>query len=132
LNKTEIKDVGVKKVIIHEDFNALTLINDIAPIELNETLVETDTIGTICLPINETQIIDNLSEDQRILTIAGWGRTESSTTGSDVLVKGLLKYVPNDVCNEFPILKRRNKSKNVTIEDTQMCAKAHGDKKIDA
>lgn len=80
-------------------------------------------IKTICLPVEDSQQIDNLDADSRVLTIAGWGFTEYKKNMSDVLMKATVPYLPQPAC----IAAYTNKMKiyssiRVRIRDTHMCA----------
>lgn len=76
-------------------------------------------VRTICLPVESSQQVDNLSSEDQILTIAGWGLTESGTSEmSDVLLKAHIPYMPQDKC----IAVFEEKMINVKIIDNQICA----------
>lgn len=76
------------------------------------------------MPVEEPQNVDNLSDINRILTIAGWGSKENSREISDVLHKGRIRHVSHDSCKatfekkikKYPNLRR------IAIHDTMVCA----------
>ena len=66
----------------------------------------------ICLPV-----LPEMRTVKEIYYVSGWGLTENDTS-SDVLQVGLLRQLPNDVCQQ--LLQR--KDKYVTVNSDQMCA----------
>lgn len=67
-------DVGIEKIIAHEDYDKETIRNDIALIKLNQSVSFTETISPVCLPLsNQTK---NKNTDNMVFTAIGWGNTE--------------------------------------------------------
>ena len=60
------RDVAVSKIFVHEGYNEKTKVNDIAILQLTETIVWNDKIRPICLPKAAT-----LNLEGRMATIAG-------------------------------------------------------------
>ena len=57
---------GVKKVIVHSDYDADTFDHDLALLELEEKIEYTKTVGPICLPDrNKEEDFKNIYATQR-------------------------------------------------------------------
>ena len=65
---------------IHENYNSLFIINDVAVIKLPESLVFTDNIQAINLPAAS----DVIGADEKV-TVSGWGLTSDGGSVSPVL-----------------------------------------------
>jgi secreted trypsin-like serine protease len=71
---TQIKKTyQVNRIIVHPQWSSKTLSNDIALVELDEDVFETDNIKYI-------KLADNAPAVGTLLDIAGWGRTTDLTT----------------------------------------------------
>lgn len=69
-------------------------------LRLHEEALITTNVKTICLPIEEQQFIENQPDEDKIGTVAGWGRNgKASSKFSDVLMQARVPYIDNDVCN---------------------------------
>ncbi|XP_058462770.1 CLIP domain-containing serine protease B4-like [Malaya genurostris] len=94
-------DVGIEKIISHEGFNKLTLINDIALIKLNRSVNFTDFISPVCLPLSGNA--KNLDTDETVFTAVGWGNTEhrngSYEYGSRYKLHVKLNGVSLEICD---------------------------------
>ena len=122
-----IEDIPIDKTIIHENYNNAKKINDIALVRLArdvEITGDTYHVNTICLPVNETQDIDNLEGEFLKLTIAGWGKTENSEFKSDVLMKAVIDYLSQDKCaKKYEELRNRPESLiKIIIDESHLCA----------
>jgi hypothetical protein len=81
-------------MIVHPEFNTLTKQNDIALIRLSERAkINQNNIKAICLPLRS-----ELEKLPPLLIVIGFGRTESSKSNSDVLLKVSVRTVSNDEC----------------------------------
>ena len=58
----------VKKIVIHEDWDKRTLLNDIALLQFEEDAEITDTVGTVCLA---TSNLDPKSKPMCLITGEG-------------------------------------------------------------
>lgn len=67
-------DIKVFEPIVHEHFNSDNLHNDIALIPLQETVIFTEFIHPICLPIAAN--LRSLDYYNKQMNVAGWGKTE--------------------------------------------------------
>lgn len=131
-SKFKVEDFSIEKLIIPEVYVDAVEGNDIALIKLCRDVELTKTrkhIRTICLPVEEDQQIDNLEDDDKMLTVAGWGHTEHSRTFSDVLLKTFVPYLPNAKCSKKfkkVIYGSGDKKKAIVIHDIHMCAGGSG------
>lgn len=125
-----MEDIPVEKLIMPKEYVDAAEGHDIALIKLCtevEISKKRKHIKTICLPVEESQYIENLEEDDRVLTVAGWGQTEHNTdTINDVLLKTHVPFMPNAECGDkFKRVLYSNDGrtrKSVVVRDIQMCA----------
>ncbi|GJQ86226.1 hypothetical protein Trydic_g10073, partial [Trypoxylus dichotomus] len=61
---------NVKQIIIHNQFNPKTVVNDVALLVLERSLVQADNIGTVCLP-QYNQVFNS-----KECFASGWGKKE--------------------------------------------------------
>ncbi|GFT71636.1 serine protease grass [Trichonephila clavipes] len=73
------KVVKIKKIITHPKFDHMKIINDIALLELAESLKCSKEIFPICLPTNK----EVYKKGQKV-TVAGWGKTKDSEPGTRI------------------------------------------------
>uniref|UniRef100_A0A336L9X9 CSON006991 protein n=1 Tax=Culicoides sonorensis TaxID=179676 RepID=A0A336L9X9_CULSO len=105
------KKIKIRTVICHPQYDEKTKFNDIALLRLNEEINFNELeITPICLP--NTTFIPSVHGD-RVKAI-GFGKTENDTI-SPILQEVDLTIVDNEACSNF--------YSNITIEDSQMCAK---------
>ncbi|PVU89683.1 hypothetical protein BB561_005222 [Smittium simulii] len=87
------KVIGVKKILIHPDYNALGSFNDIALLELNETLSFSDSITNIKVDMS-------VVEEDNEMTAIGWGITSNnSSSPSRTLMKTNLFVNSTKTCS---------------------------------
>ncbi|KAL5253954.1 hypothetical protein ACHWQZ_G013647 [Mnemiopsis leidyi] len=93
------KMISPAGIIVHEDYDSVSVANDIAMIILSEDigLAGTDKISAITLP--ETADRDTLYADGAAVTVIGWGTTEDGGT-SDYLRKLSYTITPKASCKE--------------------------------
>uniref|UniRef100_T1D4G1 Putative transmembrane protease n=1 Tax=Psorophora albipes TaxID=869069 RepID=T1D4G1_9DIPT len=95
-------DVGIEKMIKHEGYDNVTLINDIALIKLNESVTFTDTMSPVCLP--RDKVARNKDTNGLTFTAVGWGNTEHKNGtyeyGSRYKLHVSLKGVNQTYCDE--------------------------------
>lgn len=110
-------DIGIEKLINHENYNKVTIMNDIALIKLNESVNYTETISPVCLPLSD--LTKNKDTDDMHFTAIGWGNTEHRNGtyeyGSSHKLHVRLKGVDLSSCNEVY---------DEEITSTQLCAGA--------
>ena len=113
-----IQDIEVESSVLHSNYNKQKKVHDIALIFLKTevNLKNIKNIGTVCLPVTQNQMIDSIktfNDKDPLMTIAGWGMTETSSTISDSLLEARVPYVQNIAClrklteirKTFPSLK---------------------------
>lgn len=112
-------DVPVEKVIVHEEFDAFTFLNDIALIRLKDPVQFTDWIRPICLPhLIDLQLeIESTSEPMEVV---GWGSANETVLGN-VPKKAFLQRLQQKQCHDQNI-------HNYTVQynDTILCVSADG------
>ncbi|XP_061387570.1 serine protease snake-like [Musca vetustissima] len=91
LTDASVRDVKIKQFIKHPQYNATTVYNDIALIELEE---EAKDVYAPCLWSEEAIISDNV-------VAVGYGHTQFGGIASDQLLKTDLKIVPHNECQQF-------------------------------
>lgn len=110
-------DVGIEKMVAHEDYDKTTILNDIALIKLNQSVNFTETISPICLPLSN--LTKNKNTDDMTFTVIGWGNTEHRNGtyeyGSTHKLHVRLDGVDLTSCNEVY---------DDEITSTQICAGA--------
>ncbi|BFZ02559.1 hypothetical protein BsWGS_05598 [Bradybaena similaris] len=87
------KSVKIEKIILHGDYNNITLDNDIALLVLAELLIFSTYIQPICIP----DTMQGLPAGYSCL-LAGWGKTEG-TGDSSVLNQVMLPIISDDSCS---------------------------------
>ncbi|XP_037937116.1 serine protease Hayan-like [Teleopsis dalmanni] len=111
-------EIRIKKIHIHPDYTSTSIYNDIALLELENSIQFSYRIYPICL-YTETED----PTDDSVLYVIGWGITDLSTrASSDVLMKAALRIVPLDACNNS-IYREGITSRNPNgVIQTQVCA----------
>ncbi|CAL4214847.1 unnamed protein product [Meganyctiphanes norvegica] len=85
---------SITQKIAHSDYDANTVINDIAVIELSSPVQFSQGISPVCLPTSQrTQLFDG--DDA---TVTGWGTTSFQGSDSDVLLEVTLPVIANSEC----------------------------------
>ena len=72
--KTELmatNQIKVKRVVVHRDYKAPTFENDIAILELEESIRRAPHIIPICMPEKTDEVFEG-----RVGIVSGWGRLE--------------------------------------------------------
>ncbi|KAM4738195.1 chymotrypsin-C-like [Anableps anableps] len=97
LNQIEAGSVymGSANIVMHEEWNPLTLHNDIALIKLEAPVEFSDTIKTACLPSAGF----TLAPDETCF-ITGWGRLYTGGPLADILQQALLPVVDHATCTQ--------------------------------
>lgn len=115
---------------MHEDYSSSAEGDDIALIRLSRDVIlsrKKRHIRTICLPVEESQNIDKLAEDVKMLIIAGWGYSEYEKKMSDVLMKADVPYLNQSMCvAEYDRKMKKHSLLRIRINDNQMCAGGAG------
>lgn len=109
----------VSRVTVHPQFNAKTLRNDIALLQLAEEVPMSEAVQPACLPHESALLRAGADVDNKAAWIIGFGRTIYNGASSDILMQAELSIVPHDECKEaFAQLVR--------ISDESVCAAAAG------
>uniref|UniRef100_A0A3F2YTX9 CLIP domain-containing serine protease n=1 Tax=Anopheles christyi TaxID=43041 RepID=A0A3F2YTX9_9DIPT len=110
-----VRDVLISAYVVHPEYykqNGADY-NDIALLQLSETVEFTDFVRPICLPVSPASRVANLTG--KYATVAGWGQTENSTSSTKKLHLRV-PVVDNDACAEaFSSIR-------LEIIPTQLCA----------
>jgi secreted trypsin-like serine protease len=69
----------VQKLIKHENYDAMKLLNDIAILRLDETIVFNNEIQPCCLPENKN---NNFPSNNTESIVIGWGQTENGNSSA--------------------------------------------------
>jgi secreted trypsin-like serine protease len=107
-----VQDIPIEKTILHPSYRATNRHpeNDIALLRLSRECDYNDFVKPICLPL--TEYMRQIDLDGHSLTVAGWGRTET-TLESDVKLKVDVSVVPLETCKSVH---------GISLQTTQMCA----------
>ncbi|XP_018784773.1 PREDICTED: venom serine protease Bi-VSP-like [Bactrocera latifrons] len=111
------QDIRIKRMIAHEQYSSFLNYFDIAVIELAKAAVYSLTVYPTCLHTDQTELPDGIK-----LTTAGWGFTENGKTSEHLLAVEVNKLSLSH-CNQSYALGRGLEH---GIDDTQLCALAHG------
>lgn len=87
--------VGVKRMIVHRDFNRTNFHNDIALLELRRAVQLSDKISPICLPDSEDRFV---GEDG---FVSGWGRLRFRGELPQHLQSVSVPIIPLKKCNQL-------------------------------
>mgnify|MGYP005984261875 FL=1 len=102
------------QIIIHPAYNANSLKNDIALIIVDEPFPLQDNIGVVCLPHQNSYII------QQECLVTGWGKTSHHTLWrSNILKKTILPVVSHGFCQ---MLLQFYLGSTFTLDSTFICA----------
>ncbi|XP_050510778.1 CLIP domain-containing serine protease B4-like [Diabrotica virgifera virgifera] len=111
ITKRRLKDYKVAKVTVHPNFNISgTEDNDIALIRLARSAKYSAAIQPICLPTANMLNKEFIGEN---VTIAGWGKTDTSKRPAKDLQYITIPVRERDVCNQIF---------NETLEQSKFCA----------
>ncbi|XP_060837794.1 venom protease-like [Rhopalosiphum padi] len=114
-------DVPIEHVIIHEKYNSEGVHNDIALLKLNQSVVYTELIQPICLPI--TSDVQNINLTATMLFVAGWGSTDPTSSLSEPSNTNLMEIqIPITNTTECKQLYEKN---NTVIDDRIILCAGH-------
>ncbi|XP_006037749.1 chymotrypsin-C-like [Alligator sinensis] len=105
---------AVEKIIVHEKWNSLFIINDIALIKLAEHVVPSETIRLACLPP-----AGELLPQSFPCYVTGWGRLSTGGPLPDILQQGLMPIVDHATCTQADWW-------GSTVKTTMVCAGGNG------
>ncbi|XP_071545671.1 trypsin-1-like [Panulirus ornatus] len=99
--------VVLSKIILHEDYNAYTISNDISLLKLSQPLTMTDYVQAIPLPAPGHSASGEC-------VVSGWGTTSEGGSSPNTLMKVSVPIVTDEEC--------RNAYGESAIEDSMLCA----------
>nr|CAI5819317.1 unnamed protein product [Callosobruchus analis] len=106
----------VSSIIIHEDFNPMTVFNDVALLILKSPIKPAPHIGTICLPVQDQEI------ESSSCFVTGWGKDAFGLKGKyqAILKKIQLPTVEFQQCEEK--LRKTRLGRFFKLDKSFMCA----------
>ncbi|KAI4458059.1 serine protease-related [Holotrichia oblita] len=107
---------NIRQIIIHKEFDPKIVVNDVALLVLEKSLMQADNIGTICLP-QSNQVFNSKN-----CFASGWGKKEfgNKFQYSSLLKKIQLPMVPRDKCESD--LRRTRLGTHFILDKTFVCA----------
>jgi len=105
----EQQDIGVKSIVMHEDFDPVTWKNDICLLELETPATLSENVATIALPSS--------AEEHKAGTkcqVSGWGKIIQNGFQSNVLQKVSIPIVSEEEC--------KDSYNNRELTDSMVCA----------
>ncbi|XP_067896971.1 suppressor of tumorigenicity 14 protein-like [Heterodontus francisci] len=96
ISETAVEMRLIKRMIIHEQFNNITMDYDIALLELSEPVVYNNYIQPVCLPSALHVFPAN-----RKCYITGWGLLQEDGQLPMILQKGEVRIINQTTCNNF-------------------------------
>lgn len=97
--KTELmatNQIKVKRVVVHRDYKAPTFENDIAILELEESIRRAPHIIPICMPEKTDEVFEG-----RVGIVSGWGRLEYGGDVPDILQQVSVPIIDNVSCQSM-------------------------------
>ncbi|XP_031634649.1 serine protease Hayan-like, partial [Contarinia nasturtii] len=120
---------NIQDIFVHPDYNATTMWNDIALLQVIDKIIFNDLVSPACLHSNLGDLPSNVP-----LTVTGWGTTDwrRSTTPSKYLLKVNLTSMPLEECKSKLITGPRVNDTSLRngLFNGQYCA--YGDAEKDA
>lgn len=121
-----IQDIEPLTIKLHENYDKVKKVHDIALITLKKNVYfhpNKTNVGTICLPVNQEHMIENLEKDdgQLMMTIAGWGYTEEKEERSDVLKFAHIPFLDYEECSgRYSRLRLETASFKTVVDETHL------------
>lgn len=116
-NEGTEQTVGIRKIIMHPNYNSKTHDNDITLLRLNRPLTLNAIVKTVCLPSAGTMF-----EQNKKCSLAGWGARKFLRQPKEPLVHVLPKLINRKKCNSSAAYDGK-------ITDRMLCA---GNDRIDS
>ncbi|XP_074599793.1 brain-specific serine protease 4-like [Brevipalpus obovatus] len=121
----EAIEVGIKSIIIHEDFNfPRPMSNDIALLRLDRSMNFTQYIIPVCLPTSSESSQEINPHSRSRATVVGWGWTTYDKNkfpagqSPEILQKVDVEVIEKDMCSMWFLSRGRR----VTLDSKQFCA----------
>ncbi|XP_058798842.1 acrosin-like [Phymastichus coffea] len=113
--------VGIKKIIVHENFTCGKYLNDVVLLEVSEPIEWSESVQPACLPLAEGYVGHSTFTGQSAIA-AGWGWLGESPEliykKSKVLQKVEVNVVEDQTCNDW----YASQGKKTQLKRGQMCA----------
>lgn len=107
------KEMKVKRVVVHKDYQAPTFENDIAILELENPIERQPHVVPICMPRdNNEKFLDAVG------IVTGWGRLEYGGGVPNILHQVSVPVIDNDSCQDMFVTSGHKK----TIRESFLCA----------
>lgn len=87
--------VNVKRVVVHERWNARKVDFDYALLEMSEPVIYSEKVQPIELPS-----VDDVIPDESLCQVSGWGNTLNSSESKEILREATVPIVNQEKCNE--------------------------------
>jgi len=87
---------AIEKIVLHENWNATTVQNDIALIKLRADITFNDKVSPVCLPIKNLGNID-----EKTATVMGYGQVGQNLGTTEVLHDVKLKMESSSDCRRY-------------------------------
>ncbi|XP_064484452.1 uncharacterized protein LOC135397052 isoform X2 [Ornithodoros turicata] len=117
-NTSFVEDIAIKRIIRHEAYNATTLENDIALLELQSNITYDPYVRPICLPPEELRNNSDFYHAKKPAFVIGWG----SNGTWNAMQK--LQQVKVTIHDETNCTRAYNKYQ---LADDMMCASGYGE-----
>lgn len=108
--------------IKHDGFKFPSKYNDIALVKIDEAVRFNNYIRPACLP--QTKTIET-----RHVIASGWGRVDYNAAASEHLQKAVLEIFTQQECNQSYSNEIGRQLKRGIVDETQLCAGSHIDRK---
>ncbi|XP_075059010.1 transmembrane protease serine 11A-like [Mixophyes fleayi] len=119
LSSSRGSGLSLQRIIIHENFVEVLQQNDIALLELSNSVNYKENIRPVCLPKSSDDFPDNLS-----CYITGWGALETDGVASPILRQAEVRIINSELCGSSEVYDH-------LIGPSVMCA-GYMEGKIDA
>lgn len=121
-------DRNVSKIIVHENYYAGTLFNDVALLILDSAIPPAENINTVCLPKSESQqsSLSRQNFDEEKCVASGWGKNSYGSNGKyqEILKKVELPLVDNKKCQNLLRISRLGRF--FRLHKSFLCAGGNG------
>uniref|UniRef100_A0A2H8TEC5 CLIP domain-containing serine protease n=2 Tax=Melanaphis sacchari TaxID=742174 RepID=A0A2H8TEC5_9HEMI len=112
-------DVPVERIIIHEGYNGIKIVNDIALLKLKNSVTFNELIQPICMPM--TSNMKRIDMSRSLPFVAGWGTTVPTATYSVPPVTTLME-VQVPITNSQECERVYSNEPASVIDDRVLCA----------
>ena len=108
-----VEKYGIKRIIVHPNFNSKTLQNDIALIELEKAIVFDEKKQPISFLLEDAYLLNS----QDSLIVSGFGTTRYGGGASRILLRVALNWTPlEEAAKTYNVYKQFEQKKLITAE----------------